>query len=210
MTTRLGEVLEQVTGMNPSVLGEKNLACIVRERMSACGIEDEEQYAERALSSSQEMEALIEAVVVPETSFFRDKGPFAFLHRYVREEWIPSRESEPLRVLSAPCSSGEEPYSIAMMLREAGLEPDDYQIDALDISRSLLRKADRAAYTPYSFRGVPESFRDRYFVRMGNEYILKDAVRRGVCFVHGNLLDALVLADKQPYHIIFCRNLMAK
>ena len=208
MTMQLGKLLEDVIGMDPSVLGEKTLARALRERMSACKLADEEQYLARARSSSREMEALIEAVVVPETSFFRDAGPFDFLCRYVRDEWVPGRGTEPLRILSAPCSSGEEPYSIAMVLQEAGLKPDRYGIDALDISRALLRKAERAAYTPHSFRGVPESIRDRYFVPVERQYVLKDTVRCGVRFVHGNLLDESVLAGKQPYDIIFCRNLL--
>lgn len=208
MMTQLGKLLERITGMNPAVLGEKRLAGIVRERMSACGLEDEEQYLERARSSSQEMEALIEITVIPETSFFRDKSPFAFLRKYVCDEWIRGRKAGPLRILSAPCSSGEEPYSIAMTLREAGLEPDKYKLDALDISRVLLRKAKDAVYTPYSFRGVPELLRERYFVRKGDEYALKDTVRHAVRFIHGNLLDDRVLSEQKLYDIVFCRNLM--
>ncbi len=208
MTTRLGELLEEVAGIDPDVLGDKNLARAVRERMSACKLADEEQYLVRARSSSSEMEALIETVVVPETSFFRDKGPFTFLGRHVCDEVVRERAAWPLRILSAPCSSGEEPYSIAMVLQEAGLSPEDYRIDALDISRGLLRKAERAAYTQHSFRGVAESFRDRYFVVTGREYVLKSNVRHGVRFIHGNLMDDRVLDGKQPYDIVFCRNLL--
>ena len=122
MTTRLGTLLEEFAGMSPGVLGDKNLARAVRERMSACNLADEEQYLEKVRSSSWEMEALIEAVVVPETSFFRDKGPFVFLGRHIRDEAARARPAAPLRILSAPCSSGEEPYSIAMVLQEAGLK----------------------------------------------------------------------------------------
>ncbi len=208
MTTRLAELLEGIIGMSPGALGEKNLARAVRERMSACGLSDEEKYYKKVRFSSQEMEALIEVVVVPETSFFRDKGPFTFLSRYIHDEWIPEKRGGTLRVLSAPCSSGEEPYSIAIVLQEAGLEPCAYEIDALDISRALLRKAERATYTQHAFRGTPDSLRDRYFVPVGREYVLKDMIRNGVRFVHGNLVDERTLADRQPYDVIFCRNLL--
>jgi chemotaxis protein methyltransferase WspC len=206
--TRLGKLLEGIAGINPAVLGEKTLGRAVRERMSACKLTDEEQYLEHARSSSREMEALIEAVIVPETSFFRDKGPFTFLGQYVRNEWMPKRGARPLRILSAPCSSGEEPYSIAMVLQEAGLKAGDYKIDALDISRTLLGKAERAVYGPHSFRGVPEPLRDRYFVPMGRESVLRDTVRHGVHFMHANLLDDLILAGRRPYDTMFCRNLL--
>jgi len=208
MTTHLGKLLEEIAGMNPSVVGDRNLARAVRERMSACKLADEEEYLERARSSSREMEALIEAVVVPETSFFRDKGPFTFLGKYVHDEWVPARVTAPLRVLSAPCSSGEEPYSIAIVLQEAGLKSDEYEIEGMDISRALLHKAERAAYTQHSFRGVPESLRDRYFLPVEHEYVLRDAVRHGVRFIHGNLMDENVLAGRRPYDVMFCRNLL--
>ncbi len=208
MTTELGRLLEEVAGISPDVLGDKNLARAVRERMSTCKLPDEEQYLEKVRSSSWEMEALIEAVVVPETSFFRDKGPFTFLDHYIRGEVARVRATAPLRILSAPCSSGEEPYSVAMVMQEAGLKPEEYSIDALDISRALLRKAERAVYTPHSFRGVPEPFRDRYFAAVGREYVLKDEVRRRVHFIHGNLLDERLLSGKRPYDILFCRNLL--
>ncbi len=208
MTTRLGELLEEISGMRPGALGEKNLARAVRERMSACRLSDEEQYYERVRFSSGEKEALIETIVVPETSFFRDKGPFTFLGRYLHDEWIPKKSGGTLRVLSAPCSSGEEPYSIAIVLREAGLEPGAYVIDALDVSRALLRKAERATYTQHAFRGTPASLRDGYFVPVGREYVLKDTIRHGVRFMQGNLLDENILAGESPYDVLFCRNLL--
>ncbi len=201
-------MLEEIAGISSGVLGEKNLARAVRERMSACKLSDEEQYFDKARSSSCEMESLIEAVAVSETSFFRDKGPFTFLGRYVREEWARAPQAGLLRILSAPCSSGEEPYSIAIMLHETGLKSDEYQIDALDISRALLSKAERAVYTPHSFRGVADSLRSRYFTPVGREYALDDALRQGVHFIHGNLLDKRVLAGRGPYDVIFCRNLL--
>jgi chemotaxis protein methyltransferase WspC len=208
MEANFCRILEEIAGINPRVLGEKSIARAVRQRMSACNLEDEEEYFERVRSSSKEAEVLIETVVVPETSFFRDKGPFAYLSRHIHEERGRVRASGPLRILSAPCASGEEPYSIAIVLKEAGLLPDAYQIDALDISRTLLAKAERASYTSHSFRGVPEPMRDRYFVSNGRERLLKDSIRHGIRFIHGNLLDKRVLAGKRPYDIMFCRNLL--
>lgn len=208
MTTAFGKLLAETIGINPGVLGDKALARAVRERMSVCKLEDEEQYLAKLRSSSQEMEALIETVVIPETSFFRDKGPFAALGEHVRTEWMAARRTVPLRVLSAPCSSGEEPYSIAITLMETGLKPGEYEIDALDVSRALLHKAERATYTQYSFRGVSTLLRDRYFESVGNEFVLKDEARRGVRFICGNLLCRHVLAGRLPYDVVFCRNLL--
>jgi chemotaxis protein methyltransferase WspC len=208
MTMPLGKLLEEITGMSLRILGEKNFARAVQERKSVCKLADEEQYFERIQSSPKEMEALIEAVVIPESSFFRDKEPFHCLGRYICNEWIPKHASGVLRILSAPCSSGEEPYSISIVLQEAGLRPEEYWIDAVDISRVLLDQAKLAMFSPHSFRGVPDPLRERYFLQAGREYILKDAVRHGVHFIHGNLLDFHTLAGKRPYDIVFCRNLL--
>jgi chemotaxis protein methyltransferase WspC len=203
-----GKLVEEIAGISPCILGEKNIAGAIRERMAVCKFANEEQYFEKVLSSSKEIANLIEAVVIPETSFFRDKAPFTFLRQYIRDEWMRKQTSEVLRILSAPCSSGEEPYSIAIVLHEAGLKPDAYQIDAVDISQALLDKAKRAVFSLHSFRGVPELLRNRYFLKAGREYILNDAVRPGVRFINGNLLDECLLAGKQPYDIVYCRNLL--
>ena len=208
MTMEFGKLLEEVAGLSPGILGEKNLARAVRERMCVCKIEDEEQYLEKVRSSSLETEALIDAVVVPETYFFRDRNPFTSLGRYVREKWIPARGARLLRILSAACSSGEEAYSIAIVLHEAGLKPGEYEIEGIDISRALLQKAERAVYSRHSFRGFPESLRNRYFLPAGSEYVLIDIIRHAVRFIHGNLVDERVLANTHPYDIIFCRNLL--
>ncbi len=208
MMMALGKLLEEIAGINPRGVGENNLARAVRERMSACNLSDEAKYLEKVRGSSREMESLIESVVVGETFFFRDKDPFTFLGQYVRDRSTRQQGTGLLRILSAPCSSGEEPYSIAMELHESGLKPDEYRIDALDISRSLLSRAERAVYTAHSFRGVPELLRNRYFMPAGREYVLKDAIRHSVHFTQGDLLDERVLATKEPYEIVFCRNLL--
>jgi chemotaxis protein methyltransferase WspC len=208
MTMPFGKLLEEITGISPRILGEKNLARAIKERMSVCKLEDEKKYFERIQFSAKEIEAFINVVVVSETSFFRDKEPFHFLGRYVRDEWKRKHTAGVLRILSAPCSSGEEPYSIALALQDAGLAPEEYQIDAVDISQALLDKAKLAVFSQHSFRGVPEPLRSRHFVQEGREYVLQDAGRHGVRFICGNLLDFRTLDGGQPYDIIFCRNLL--
>jgi chemotaxis protein methyltransferase WspC len=202
-------LLKSRIGLNPESIGPGMIEKAVRQRMSECYLSGIEAYLTRLQTSEQELEELIEWVVVPETWFFRDEEPFAFMVRYVISEWLPSHKDEVLRVLSVPCSTGEEPYSIAMALMDAGLmTPQHFHIDAVDISRRALLKAKRALYGSSSFRGENLAFRRRYFEETGEGYQLISSVRDSVHFIHANLLDRLFLDLNAPYDVVFCRNLM--
>jgi chemotaxis protein methyltransferase WspC len=113
-----------------------------------------------------------------------------------------------LRVLSLACSTGEEPYSIAMALLDTGLGPQHFCIDAVDISQKALYWARGAVYGRHSFRGDDLVFRERYFERSHQGYRICERVRDMVTFRHGNALDADLLADQEPYDAIFCRNML--
>src|SRR6185503_1136786 len=156
--------------------------------------------------SPVELQALIEAVVVPETWFFRDREAFSTLARLVREESLTAPADGVRRILSLPSSTGEEPYSIAMALFDAGVSADRFAIDAIDISAHALAVARRATYGKNSFRGRELGFRARYFAATASGHRLADRVRAQVHFRQGNLLSP----DAAPtrYEAIFCRNLL--
>ena len=130
---------------------------------------DLQTYLRRLQTSLAELEELIELVVVPETWFFSDRKPFTFLEHYVKSEWLPNRNNGILRLLSIPCSTGEEPYSLAMLLLNAGLTPDKFRIDAVDISKKALLKATNAVYNQNSFRGEDLPQRERYFQQTADQ-----------------------------------------
>jgi chemotaxis protein methyltransferase WspC len=200
--------LRESIGLDPTIIGADVIHHAVRERMACLGLSVLEDYAALLRESDREMQELVEGVVVPETWFFRDQEPFAFLARYASVEWLPTRRAEVLRVISVPCSTGEEPYSIAMTLLGAGLTPSQFHIDAVDVNERALEVAREAVYGKNSFRGDDLGFRDRYFERKGDSFCLCDAVSGTVIFTHGNLLDKLFLCTAEPYHVIFCRNLL--
>ena len=110
--------------------------------------------------------------------------------------------------MSAPCSTGEEPYSIAMALIDAGLPPHRFKIDAIDISARALGEARRAIYGRNSFRGGELSFRDRFFRASSGGYELIEPVRERVEFQHGNMVADELLPGIGSYDIIFCRNVL--
>jgi chemotaxis protein methyltransferase WspC len=124
----------------------------ILERQTANRLADTRAYFARVWTSKAELQALVEAVVVPETWFFRDPGAFDALSSVVRHGALPMA-TEPLRLLSVPSSSGEEPYSIAMALLDAGVPSARFQVDAMDISQVALERAAAAVYGRNSFRG---------------------------------------------------------
>ncbi len=201
-------LLREKIGLDAITIGSNTIARVIRQRMTDCGLTDMNIYLARLQTSDRELEELIEAAIVPETWFFRDREPFVFLSRYAIAEWLPTHANGKLRILSIPCSTGEEPYSMAIALMEAGLSTKNFAIDAVDISKKSLLKAQEAVYSKNSFRGADLAFRERYFTQIGNEYQLSSSITSIVNFIHGNLLDRNFLLDKIPYDIIFCRNVL--
>ncbi len=199
--------LEAEIGLQPESIGIEAVDRIIAAFLARSGCVSPEEYLGLLHASPKDRERLVEALVVHETWFFRDREPFVFLRRYVRGEWLPEHPGTTLRILSAPCSTGEEPWSIAITLLEEGLTPDLFHVDAADISAKGLEKACRAVYDGNSFResgGVPPE----WFAPEEREYRLSEPVRETVRFTRGNLLDPSFASGREPYHIIFCRNLV--
>jgi len=165
-------------------------------------------YFQRLQSHDDELQALIEEVVVPETWFFRYPESFDCLTK-----WMPKTHGAPLDILSIPCSTGEEPYSIVMNLLMEGLPHQRFHVDAADISSVALQRAEAAVYYEHSFRHHDLRFRERYFdglfdTRIQRPYWkLHPHVQQCVSFHQANILQPNSNL-KQSYDVIFCRNLL--
>lgn len=205
---RIEALLQREIGLDAAALGPSLVDRSVRARMKLHGLERPADYLQLLLRSRAELEELTESVVVTETWFFRDHEPFQIFGSIVLEEWLPRRTPAPLRILCAPCSSGEEPYSLAMTLLDVVGAEVPVEIHAVDISRVALARAERASYGKNSFRGKDLSFRDRYFTPTDDGYVLNPEVTRLVKFDHHNLLSDDFMQDRAPYDFIFCRNLL--
>jgi len=202
-------LLKRRMGLDSGSIGQAAVERAVRHRMHAAGVEDEQDYLARVQAWPDEMQQLIEAVIVPETWFFRYPESQVAMATLARERlFAPGSEGRVLRVLSVPCSSGEEPYSIAMALLDAGVPPQRFHVDAVDISVRMVEFAQRAVYGRNSFRGGDLAFRDRYFSEVPEGHQLAARVRGQVRFQSGNLFDPNLLAGAAPYDFVFCRNLL--
>lgn len=203
-------VLRRKIGLDPAAIGRAALVSAVERRMTACREARPERYVERLRAVADELDALVEEVVVHESWFFRDEAPFAYLGQHAVSKWRLDHPGQAMRVLSIPCGTGEEAYSIAIAMLEAGFPPSGFSIEAIDISRAALAQAASAAYNAHSLRRTTPAFRERYFSHIGQSYRLGDErVTRSVNFARGNLVAPEFKAGVQcAYDVIFCRNLL--
>ncbi|WAC28495.1 CheR family methyltransferase [Ancylobacter sp. SL191] len=198
-------LLHNTIGLDAGTLGAQTIAYAVRQRLAATGIADETAYARHAAADPTELQELVNAIVVPETWFFRDPRAFAAMTQHVAGR---ATHTGPLRLLSLPCSTGEEAYSMAMALLDAGIPADGFVIDAVDVSTRNIVEARRAIYGRNSFRGRDLAFRERYFEAVDGGYRPHAAVRAPVRLRTGNLFDPGLLLGETAYDVIFCRNLL--
>ena len=165
------------------------------------------QYDPRA---ETEFDQIYDLVTTNETYFFREPAQLtAFIDEIIPD--ILSRKSiKKVRVWSAGCSSGEEPYSIAMLLQEAGwFERAAFEIFASDINQQVLQKARRGQYRESAFRSTEVAIRDKYFNREADgSWKVKDEVRNRVSFGRLNLYDEARVSLLGHLDIIFCRNVI--
>ncbi|MGO4258984.1 CheR family methyltransferase [Lysobacter sp. TAB13] len=200
--------LKHTMGLDAASIGPGVVERAVQRRISASERADLTAYWHLLRASQLEQQELIEAVVVPETWFFRDNQAFAALSHHYDPLWAASHPGERLRALSLPCSSGEEPYTVVMALLDAGFPIDRLDVDAVDISERALSKARHGAYGSNSFRGRELGFRDRHFHLEDGAWRLPASIRSRVRFIQGNVLDIAFLPGEALYDAIFCRNLL--
>jgi len=202
-------LLHQKIGLNAISIGDSSIERAVKHRLSQCRMESLKDYFEHLLIDVNELNDLIEEIVVPETWFFRNNTPFEALNEYVIKSIEPKLvKNDKIRILSLPCSSGEEPYSIAISLHKAGVPLKNVQIEAADISKKALTKARRGIYGKNSFRGDDEKLKDKYFIKGGAGYRVIDKIRDVVSFKQANFLNVSLGPEPAYYDAIFCRNLM--
>lgn len=202
------KILTESLGLNLASMGNGFLERILAGLLKKSGCPSLEDYVALLKATPGEKEKIIEAAVVPETWFFRDHGPFAYLKSYLLEEGRQKAGKEKIRILSVPCSTGEEPYSIVMTLLEAGMAPEEFAVDAVDLSENALKIARRGRYGKGSFRGMAAEMGKNYFHQEGREFRVSEQVVSGVRFYRDNLLRPEAMAPLHTYQVIFCRNLL--
>ncbi len=203
----LEALMEETIGLSTGAIGKEFFQKVVARRMAACRLSSTQDYYDLLTTSNPEMKELIEELTIPETWFFRNRKQLEYLADHIRNTWLLSRQGSNLRILSIPCATGEEPYTIAMILFDMGFPPGRFHIDAVDISAYVLKKAKGAVFEKVSFRGDSLQYRERYFQETPDGYLLIPAIRETVTFLQGNIIAETFLTNTPPYDIILSRNL---
>jgi chemotaxis protein methyltransferase CheR len=208
----LAELLEQRVGLHfpPERWGE--LAREVRSVARAHELPEEVFARGLCAGAAAQLDALVEALTIGETYFFREPHCLEALARHVLPALVRNAGGRPLRLWSAGCATGEEAYSLAIVL-ERVLPPHAMAtVLASDVNASFLRAAARAEFGPWAFRGTPPGLREAYFTRSGRErWTVLPQLRRRVTFARLNLAE-----DTYPrwdngtaaVDVILCRNVL--
>lgn len=210
----LAALIEDQLGLQCEPQRAPELEALLEERLRTTGSRDLDEYRTRLtspLTRGAEVQALAERLTVGETYFFREQRDFdVFTGVAIPRVLAAKRGGAQARVLSIGCSSGEEPYSLAIALRESGgLDAARVAIHAFDINARAVERARRACYSPWSLRSTPQHLRERYFRPAGRDHELIEELRGAVTFEQRNLLDDdPAFWIPRSFDVIFCRNVV--
>jgi len=210
----LRALVHQVTGISLAVNKRNLVYSRLSRRLRALKLHSFTQYRKllEAGGNDQEMVEFVNAITTNLTSFFRESHHFDYLKQHVLLPFANGRPGQRLRVWSAGCSTGEEPYSIAMTICEAlGDSPrGDLKILATDLDSDVLARARRGSYSTDNVKGMDPSRRARFFDEESESdpprYVVKPSLSRLITFKQLNLMHELPM--RGPLDVIFCRNVV--
>lgn len=182
----------------------------IEDRLKELGLSVWE-YSGYIKVEEKEWDILIELITINETYFFREENFLRELQNVIFPQYKNRNKKNPLRIWCAACSSGEEPYTLAMIIKETMLfEEGSVEIVASDINNKVLSKAQKALYNKksFSFRKMPNGMIERYFDELEQDYKVKDHVARLVQFKHLNMFDQRLSEIIGKVDIIICRNVL--
>lgn len=169
------------------------------------------EYIEHLKLSPKEWDVLVELLTINETYFYREEMQLNECCSFVLPLMKRRIRERPLRIWSAACSSGEEPYTLAMLIQETGqFTQDSIEIVATDINKKVLQKAEKGWYHKgsFAFRRIPERLLGKFFTEEDGGYQIKPSIKNMVQFQHVNLVDKEKVAKIGLVDIVFCRNVL--
>ena len=208
----LGDLIQERFGLTFEGIRQEILASRLGPRLRELRLDSPRAYYEYLRFHPQrdaELDRLPALVTNNETYFFRETRQFDILVEHVVPERRAAAPGRPLRLLSAGCSSGEEPYSVAIALQQAGFLPGRvWEIDGCDLNPERIARAREGVYEESSLRACDAETRRQHFVAEGQRFRLKDRYRAGVRFFQANLLSPGFALDRGGYDVVLCRNLL--
>ncbi|GBD95525.1 MAG TPA: protein-glutamate O-methyltransferase CheR [Nitrospirae bacterium] len=186
---------------------ENRLSRIIRENK----LNSFEDYLKLIKQSrnGNDLNRLFDAVTTNETYFFREPRQLNVCVEGIMPRILAQKKgAKNVRIWSAACSTGEEPYTISLMLMEKGYLQKQFEIYGSDLSEGVLDSAKQAVYNSYSIRNLPEPYLKKYFSNSGQSYTLSSSVKNTVKFMKVNLIEDKNIKQLRGMDIIFCRNVL--
>lgn len=205
---KFSKLIYDQSGIHFSSSNRTILQSRLKERLKAVDSQHLSEYYDKILRDKEEMKVLLDSVTTNLTRFFRNTAHFQTFENYVIPDLIEYKRKKfdkKVRLWSAGCSTGEEPYSLAMVLKEK--LPADFQIEitASDLSLKSLMTAKEGFYPDTRIGGIPENYLNKYFVKKHNGAQVKDEIKDMVTFDYHNLKFE---SGKRNLDIVFCRNVL--
>jgi chemotaxis protein methyltransferase CheR len=209
----LSDLVQERFGLSFAGVRSEILLARVRPRLSALRLPallDYYHFLRCHPDRDAEFDRLACQLTNNETYFFREPHHFQIIAKHVVAALGDALRTRPLRILSAGCSSGEEPYSLAIALHDAALElrGKSWEIDACDLNRDRIARAREGVYDAGSLRACNEEALRRYFEPRDGRHRLRDRYRKSVRFFEANLAAPGGMIGFPPYDVILCRNLL--
>ncbi|MDQ7043971.1 MAG: protein-glutamate O-methyltransferase CheR [Sulfurimonas sp.] len=213
--TKLGEFIYRKSGISLEVSKHyEKLAKHVDKRASELSLDNFRKYFFKLRFEDKEgleFQELMNAITVNETYFFREKDQFEVLvNRILPELHKTLAPSKTLRILSSPCSTGEEPYSMILHIVEEGtvVEQRDIEVVGIDIDSTVIKKAELARYSDRAVHAIPKDILARWFKKKSLGYELGDELKGSVDFQVVNIFDKAQMRSLGKFDVIFSRNML--
>lgn len=186
----------------------------VGRRLKQLGLSSFDEYADLVQNGHRrtELPALVNAITINETFFFRHPNQYTAIAEVLLPKLITQRTGRRrVRIWSAACSTGDEAYTLALLIREQ-VQPrfpaTRFEIVGTDINTEVLATARAGSYSPYAVRNIPPAYLDTYFTCENGRYVLNPALREMVRFKHFNLTDRHTIHRFRNFDIILCANVL--
>jgi chemotaxis protein methyltransferase CheR len=212
---RLAQIIKDRSGIHFPETKKYIVESRLSHRLGELELDDFDQYIAFLTMGpyqTEEFQEMFNRITINETSFFRNEPQLSVFEKQILPELLDARSgSKRIRIWSAACSTGEEPFTLAIILhRTLGIRLKDWTIEILgtDISERALNIANSGEYSSYAMRSTPELVKSRYFREKNGIWTLDEEIRRMVSFDLHNLRDTLAAKRHGRWDVIFCRNVM--
>lgn len=204
------KIIYEESGITFSATNRSILDSRIKELLRTKNIATPKEYYSLITKNTEEMKVMLDSVTTNLTRFFRNQPHFDALINYVIPHVIENKKEsgsmdKVIKVWSAGCSTGEEPYTIAMILKEILPPPYTFKITASDISLKSLMTAQKGFYADSKVDGVPANYLSKYFTKVDGGYQIKDEIARTIHFDYHNLKND---SGVRNLDVIFCRNVL--